>query len=73
MSIHIHVHVYWTQKRNVENIKCLVWSNHPVHVGMFLVVHWQDADSSSANEVTRYFPQCNVMLCSGHYVGVPSS
>ena len=35
--------------------------------GMFLVVHWQDADSSSANEVTKYFPKCNVMLCSGHY------
>ena len=35
---------------------------------MFLVVHWQDADSSSANEVTKYFPLCNLMLCSGHYI-----
>ena len=29
--------------------------------GMFLVVHWQDADSSSANEITRY--SLNVMSC----------
>ena len=34
--------------------------------GMQIVVHWQDADSSSANEVREVFPDADTMICGGH-------
>ena len=33
--------------------------------GMRIAVHWQDADSSSANAV-EVFPKAEVMICGGH-------
>ena len=35
--------------------------------GIFLVTHWQDADSSSAKAVTEYFSNCCIRLCGGHF------
>ena len=35
--------------------------------GIFLVTHWQDADSSSAKAVTEYFGNCSIRLCGGHF------
>ena len=35
--------------------------------GMFVVTHWQDADSTSAREVANYFGSGKTMLCGGHY------
>ena len=37
--------------------------------GIFLVTHWQDADSSSAKAVTEYFGYCCIRLCGGHFAG----
>lgn len=34
--------------------------------GMHIEVHWQDADSSSSNAVTKHFPNAKIMLCGGH-------
>ena len=34
--------------------------------GMQIAVHWQDADSSSANAVAEVFPKADVMTCGGH-------
>ena len=34
--------------------------------GMQVAVHWQDADSSSANALTEVFPNAEVMICGGH-------
>ena len=34
--------------------------------GMQIAVHWQDADSSSANAVVEVFPKAEVMICGGH-------
>ena len=34
--------------------------------GMQVAVHWQDADSSSANAVAAVFPEADVMVCGGH-------
>ena len=33
--------------------------------GMKVAVHWQDADSSSANAIKRIMPDTNVMKCGG--------
>ena len=33
---------------------------------MQIAVHWQDADSSSANAVTEAFPEAEIMICGGH-------
>ena len=34
--------------------------------GLDLAVHWQDADSSSANAVRKVFPRAEIMVCGGH-------
>ena len=34
--------------------------------GMQVAVHWQDADSSSANAVAAVFPEADIMVCGGH-------
>ena len=34
--------------------------------GMQIAVHWQDADSSSANAVAELFPDADIMTCGGH-------
>ena len=34
--------------------------------GMQIAVHWQDADSSSANEVREVFPDADTMICGRH-------
>ena len=34
--------------------------------GMQIAVHWQDADSSSANAVREVFPDADIMICGGH-------
>ena len=34
--------------------------------GMQIAVHWQDADSSSANAVRELFPDAHIMICAGH-------
>ena len=33
---------------------------------MQVAVHWQDADSSSANAVAAVFPEADIMVCGGH-------
>ena len=35
--------------------------------GMLVVTHWQDADSTSAREVQKYFESSKIMLCGGHF------
>ena len=34
--------------------------------GMHVVIHWQDADSSSAKAVREVFPDAEIMICGGH-------
>ena len=34
--------------------------------GMQVAVHWQDADSSSANAVAEVFPDAEIITCGGH-------
>ena len=34
--------------------------------GMDIAIHWQDADSSSSNAMTKHFPEAEVMICGGH-------
>ena len=34
--------------------------------GIRIAVHWQDADSSSAEAVSEEFPDAEIMICSGH-------
>ena len=34
--------------------------------GMEVVIHWQDADSSTAKVVNEIFPRAEVMICGGH-------
>lgn len=34
--------------------------------GLEVAVHWQDADSSSANAVREVFPRAKIMICGGH-------
>ena len=34
--------------------------------GMEVVIHWQDADSSTAKVVNEIFPHAEVMICGGH-------
>ena len=33
---------------------------------MQVAVHWQDADSSSANAVATVFLEADIMVCGGH-------
>ena len=33
---------------------------------MQVAIHWQDADSSSANAVSEVFPDAEIMICGGH-------
>ena len=33
---------------------------------MQVAIHWQDADSSSANAVREVFPDAEIMICGGH-------
>ena len=33
---------------------------------MQVAIHWQDADSSSANAVSEVFPDATIMICGGH-------
>ena len=34
--------------------------------GMQIAVHWQDADSSSANAVRELFPDAHIIICGDH-------
>ena len=34
--------------------------------GINIVIHWQDADSSSSNAVSELFPDTEIMICGGH-------
>ena len=33
---------------------------------MDIAIHWQDADLSSANAVTKHFLHAQIMICGGH-------
>ena len=35
--------------------------------GMFVMTHWQNADSTSSKEVEKYFGSGRTMLCGGYY------
>ena len=58
--------LYQGTSKSAEGYAASVTFEKAKEEGMQVAIHWQDADSSSANAVREAFPDAEIMLCSGH-------
>ena len=58
--------LYAGTSKSAECFAALVTFKKAKEEGMQIAVHWQDADSSSANAVAELFPDADIMTCGGH-------
>ena len=58
--------LYQGTSKSAEGYAASITFKKAKEEGMQVAIHWQDADSSSANAVREVFPDAEIMLCSGH-------
>ena len=58
--------LYKGTSKSAERYAAWITFRRAKEEGMQVAVHWQDADSSSANAVSEVFPHAEIMICGGH-------
>ena len=58
--------IYKGTSKSAEGYAARITFRRAKEEGMLVAVHWQDADSSSANTVSEVFPDTEIMICGGH-------
>ena len=58
--------LYRGTSKSAEGYAAMLMFEKAKEDGMCVVIHWQDADSSSANSFSAVFPDAEIMICAGH-------
>ena len=58
--------MYKGTSKSAEGYAARITFRRAKEEGIQVAVHWQDADSSSANAVSEVFPDAEIMICGGH-------
>ena len=58
--------LYCGTSKSAEGYAAMLMFEKAKEDGMCVAIHWQDADSSSANSLSAVFPDAEIMICAGH-------
>ena len=58
--------LYCGTSKSAEGYAAMLMFEKAKEDGMCVAIHWQDADSSSANSFSAVFPDAEIMICAGH-------
>ena len=62
----IEEELYKGTSKSAEGFAASLTFQRAKEEGMQIAIHWQDADSSSANAVSEVFPDAEIMICGCH-------
>jgi hypothetical protein len=58
--------LYRGTSKSAERYSAMLMFEKAKEDGMHVAIHWQDADSPSANSFSAVFPDAEIMICAGH-------